>query len=157
MDLNFNANGIEDVADFELIPSGWYPAVIENTEQRECNDGVSKMMMVTFVIIDGQFKGRKLWTNLNLWHKSEKATEFAKRTLATIVRAQGKSVIGNSSELHNVPMGIKVKAEKRNDTGEMHNSIAAYCSERDIAGKAGSASAPFTAAPSANNQPWASK
>lgn len=126
-DLNgFNANDYEPLGDFEAIPAGNYSAMATDSETKKTKAGTGSYLQLVWEIIDGPHAGRKLWSRLNLDNPNSKAVEIAKRELSSICRAIGVFNPGDSQELHNIPVVLKVGVEKRKDTGEMTNRIKGY-------------------------------
>jgi len=122
----FNANNVEPAADFEPIPAGTYNAVIINSVMKPTKDGSGSFLELQFQIIDGEYKGRLVWSRLVLENKNEITVKIAKSQLADICRAVGILTPRDSCELHNLPMQIKVVVKKRSDNGEPANEIRAY-------------------------------
>ena len=73
------------------LPSGPYPAQITGMECRANNDkSTGHNLALEYTIIDGEFKGRKFFENLNLWHTgSSAAVEIANKQLSSIGHAVG--------------------------------------------------------------------
>jgi len=141
-DLEFDAQTEKPSEGFDLIPDGTYEAMVIESERKptKANDG-SEFLALTFQIIGPALAGRRLWHNLNLWHKTSPETvQISRGNLSAICRAVGVLKVKDSSELHNLPMLIKVGTEKRKDTGEFQNKI------KDWKPKGGAATAPATAA-----------
>ena len=124
--LNFNTEGIDSLDDFSPIPKGEYTAVIVKSEVKNALSGKGQYLALEFEIVEGKYNNRKLFTNLNIRHSSEKAQTIAQRELATICRAVGKNTVQDSSELHMKPMTIKVVISERKDTGDLQNEIKNY-------------------------------
>lgn len=121
----FNANDHEELQDFTAIPADDYVGKITESDNVENKAKTGSFLKLTFVITEGKFKSRKLWTNLNLDHPSAEAVEIANRELATIMKACGKVTVDDSDELHGIEMVLKVvkKAASANypETNEVKN------------------------------------
>ena len=122
----FDATQIEPSEDFDVLPAGNYLALISSSEMKPTKAGDGQYLNLTFQIIEGQFQNRLLWHRLNLVNPNQTAVNIASAELAAICKAVGVLVPSDSSELHNIPMEIKVKVKRRNDTGEMQNEIKAF-------------------------------
>lgn len=147
--LNFNAEEVAPSTGFEAIPAGSYNAVITESAFKPTKSGSGNYLELTFEIIDGEFKNRKLWTRLNLENQNEKAVNIARADLSAICRAVNVMRVNDSAELHNLPLVISVKCRRTPD-GELTNEIKGY------EPRGGTYSAPQ--APSANKStgaPWA--
>jgi hypothetical protein len=142
---NFNANEVEP-ASFEPLPAGKYLAVITESEMRATKSGTGQFLYLTFQVLEGQFKGRKVWARLNLKNPNPQAEQIARGQLSAICRAVGVMQPRDSVELHNLPLVITVKVKNREDTGEPQNDVTGY------AKKESSPAAPPQAATS--TPPW---
>lgn len=123
---NFNADEHEPLDDFSPIPAGDYLAILSESEVKATKDGQGHYLKLTFEILEGEYKGRKLWSQLNLHNKNATAVKIAQSELSSICRAVKVMQPKDSCELHNLPLLIKVKLKKREDTGEMQNEIKGY-------------------------------
>lgn len=122
----FNANNVEPAVGFEPIPEGDYTAVIATSENKPTKEGTGSYLELVFQVVDGNHKGRQLWSRLNLDNPNARAVQMAQAELSAICRAVGVMTPQDSLELHNLPMVISVKCRKRADTGEMTNEIRGY-------------------------------
>lgn len=148
---NFDANTVDPVTSFDPIAAGKYVAVITDSQMKSTKNSNGKYLELTFEVVEGQYKGRKLWSRLNLENPSEQAVQIARGELSSICRAVSVMKPQDSVELHNLPLCIKVACKKRDDTGEITNEIKAY-KNKEKAFTSGTASEPKTAAP--NIAPW---
>lgn len=147
----FNAENVEPHGSFEPLPAGQYAAVITNGEEKSTRNGNGQYLQLEFEIIDGDFKGRKLWTRLNLINPSDKAVAMARAELSSICRTVGVMCPQDTPELFNIPLTLSVIA-KKDDDGEIRNYIRGY----DVAGGAKSKPAAAPAAPQTPQKaPWA--
>lgn len=124
--LQFNASEVEPNSGFDPIPEGKYTAVISESEMRDTRAGTGRFLALTFQIIDGDYKGRNLWTNLNIENPNPKAVQIALGELSSICRAVGVPTPRDSSELHDIPLTVSVKLVRRSDNGELKNEIKGY-------------------------------
>ncbi|HBG25688.1 MAG: hypothetical protein A2Y10_02560 [Planctomycetes bacterium GWF2_41_51] len=130
---NFNANNVEAATDFDPIPAGKYPAVIVDSEMKAAKNGNGSYLELKFEIIEGDYKNRLLWSRLSLENQNDTTVKIAKSQLAAICKAVGVMVPKDSTELHNLPLVIKVVVKKRNDTGEPANEIKAFSKRENAA------------------------
>ena len=114
--LEFNAEGKEGIKEFQPLNPGEYSAMIMESELKPNTDGKGNHLSLTFELIEGPFKGSKVFDRLNLQHddaahdeKKRKMVEIAQRALTSICQAVEKLQIKDSSELHAIPLNIKVK------------------------------------------------
>lgn len=154
--LNFNANEVEPSTGFDPIPAGKYLAVIVDSETKTTKAGTGEYLQLEFEIIEGDFKGRKLWSRLNIKNANADAVRIARAELSAICRAVNVMTPGDSIELHNLPLMLTVRCKKNQDD-EIVNEIKGYGPREANTGAA--AAKPATPPPQdANSQPpWARK
>jgi hypothetical protein len=150
--LNFDATQVDPKAGFEPIPVGQYEVVITESEEKPNSKGTGTYHQFTFEVIDGEYKGRKLWARLNLNNPNQTAVDIARSELSAICRAVGVMKPIDSTDLHDLPLVIKVGMEKRGDTGELQNKITGY-----VAKEQAPKSTPAPAATGAGAAPWKRK
>jgi len=124
--LNFDANTVDPNVGFDPIPAGKYNAVIVDSEMKATKTGDGKYLELTFEVLDGEFKGRKVWSRLNINNPNEKAQKIAHGELSAICRAVNVMVLQESSQLHNRPLEITVKCKERKDNSEITNEVRVY-------------------------------
>ena len=107
----FNANNVGSSKDFPPIPSGKYPAVIIASEKRMTKNGTGEILELTLKILEGNFKGRRLWDHLNWKNTNPKAEAIAKSKLAAVCHAVGVLEPNDSSELHDLPLTITITGD----------------------------------------------
>jgi len=122
----FDASKVEPAVGFEPIPAGKYVAVITASEMKPNKAGTGRYLELTFTIVEGPYANRQLWARLNLEHPNELAVKIARAELSAICRAVGVLTPHDSVELHNLPLVIRVRCKKRQDTDEVVNEIAGY-------------------------------
>ncbi|NLA67199.1 MAG: DUF669 domain-containing protein [Gammaproteobacteria bacterium] len=154
---HFDANSVAPAEDFSPIPVGDYPMQITDSDLLPTKKGGHRLSL-TFEVTDGQFKGRKVWANLNLDNPNPKAVEIAQRELSAICHAVGKLQVSDSQELHYKPMLCRVDIETQEGYSPK-NVIKAY---KALAGGVGNAPAAAPNAPAAtpaspSSPPWANK
>lgn len=152
--LDFDATTIE-TSSFDALPTGVYEAVISESKMQETKSGTGSMLVLTFDIISGEYTGRKLWEYLNIENPNAKAVEIARQTLAMICKAINITRITDSSELHDRPMLLTVRATKQQD-GTLRNDIRGYKPVPTHAAPKAPAQAPaMPPPPTKSNSPWA--
>jgi len=124
--LNFNANEVPPAEALEAVPAGKYIAVITESEVKPTKSGNGHFLEMTFEIIEGELKGRKVWGRLNLENPNAQAVQIARGELSAICHAVGVMQPKDSAELHNLPLEISVRCKKRDDSDELSNEIKGY-------------------------------
>lgn len=119
---NFDARTVDPEDDFAPIPAGTYLAIISASEMKQTKAGTGSYLQLTFQIIEGEYKGRNLWTRLNLDNPNQTAVRIARRQLSEICHAVGVLTPADSCELHDLPCSIVV-AQVPDQDGELRNEI----------------------------------
>jgi hypothetical protein len=111
--------GEDTMEDWGAVPPGDYLCAIDDSDivltkkaQEEKNPALGQMLKLRFTILNGDYKGRKIFVQLNIINQNQTAVEIANRELNTILAAVNKVAIETSEELHNIPMMCKVGIEK---------------------------------------------
>ncbi|MEM6692780.1 MAG: DUF669 domain-containing protein [Planctomycetota bacterium] len=147
-DGGFDAREVEPAGDMDLIPAGTYKArIIESEEKPSKQNPQNRYLALTFEIIDGQFKGRRLWENINLINSNGTAVQIARQQMSAICRAVGVLHPKHPSQLHDISMMIGVKVTKRSDTGDAQNKIKSWKSIEEAAKESVPAGASNQSAP----------
>lgn len=121
---NFDAEQVDPAKDFEALPPGKYPAMVTESEEVDNSSGKGSHLKLTLQVTDGQFKGRLLWHRLNLKHENPKTVQIARGELSSICRAVGVLKPRDSSELHNLPMVVRV--DVREYEGRTYNDVKGF-------------------------------
>ena len=115
----FDATGIDPMKPLEVLPPGKYPAQIVNSEMRLTRDGMGQYLHLEIDVLDGPYRGRKLFDRLNLVNANTQTVEIAQRTLSVICHATGRLQVQDSEELHLIPFLAVVQVQPpRNGYGE---------------------------------------
>lgn len=145
----FDATTVDPNVGFDPIPANKYLAVITDSVMKATKAGTGEYLELTFEVIDGPYKGRKLWDRLTLNHPNELTVQIARGMLSSLCHAVGVMKPKDSLELHNLPLVLSVSMKNREDTGEPTNVIKGYA-KRDT----GAAPQPAVAAVNGNTPPW---
>ena len=132
---NFDARTVDPTTVFEPIPAGRYLAAVTGSEMKSTKNGNGSYLELEFVVLEGEFKGRKLWARLNLDNPNATAVQIARSELSALCRAAGVLTPRDSLELHNIPVVIVVKCKKREDTGDIVNEVKGYEPKSAAAGQ----------------------
>jgi len=117
---------------FDVMPAGWYEAEVVKSELKTTKAGNGKYLSLQLKIIDGEYKGRFVFANLNLVNPNQTAVEIAEKELATLCRACGLDTIEDSAELHGIPIGVKLGVKPETAQWPAKNEIKGYCNADEI-------------------------
>jgi hypothetical protein len=107
----FDASQVPEQQEFSALPEGQYIAIATASEKKPTKRGDGAYLQITFEVIDGPQKNRKVWSRLNLWNQNQTTIEIAQRELGAVCRAVGIILPNDSAELHNKPLLLTVAVE----------------------------------------------
>lgn len=122
--LNFNASEITPQS-FDALPAGRYLCVITESDIKPTKSGSGEMLKLTFEVIEGEYKNRKLWDRLNIVNSNADAERISRERLSAICHAVNVLTPKDTCELHDIPLCVTVRT-KPNDDGELVNEIRGY-------------------------------
>lgn len=110
LDMQFDQTEIQDAHknDFDPIPAGTYTAEITRSEIKDNASGSGNRLSLGLKIIDGTHAGRLIFQDITLRNNNQIAQQIGRKQMAQLVSACGKSSVQDSSDLHGIPMEIKV-------------------------------------------------
>jgi hypothetical protein len=149
--FNFDASTVAPQQATGPLPAGTYLAHITESDVQPLKSGNGEGLKLTFEIMDGQFKGRKVWENLNIRHTSEDTQRIAQSQLSALCHAVNVIKLMDTAALHFKPVRINVTVREAVGQYKASNNIKGY----EAAG--GGISAPATAptpAPVAETPAW---
>jgi len=177
----FDVNSVEPTSDFDVLPPGKYPVLIEKSVVKTTKKNDGAYLELTMTVLEGQFKNRKLWSRINVANPSSKCVEIGRRELSALGRATGVAVVNDENQFlgkacvasvvvkdnQNVIRTYSAMVQQAADTG----APAAYCAPpggqagcRDVTPATGGYIQPTTQQPQptavgapATPPPWARK
>ena len=126
MNKTFDANQVDPSNSYEVIAAGWYPAQLEKSEMKKTKAGDGSYLSLMFKILDGESKGRTIFTNLNLDNPNPVAVEIAERNFSSLCHATGVLVVKDTEQLHGKPVEIKVGISPAEGKYDASNDIKGY-------------------------------
>ncbi len=128
----FNAKDNEKMGGFEAIPAGWYLAEIAKSEMKDTKAGTGKFLTCQLKILEGEYQGRYLFNLMNLVNPNQQTVEIAQKELASICEACGLDEIEDSTELHGIPMAVRVTLKEASEAWPAKNEIKGYKPESEM-------------------------
>jgi len=158
-ELNFNVDQSAPEEEIGPVPAGTYIAAIVESDYKANKNNNGMILKLTYQILQGEYKGRKIFENLNLEHENRQASVIARKSLNSIGMAVGVNQIRDSALLHNIPMQIEVGFVPAKDGYDAQNKIKKHSSLNGSEAKSPAAQvAPATGETSvntgANKKPW---
>lgn len=121
--INFDASNVAPQQAFEALPSGWYKLAITDSSLEPTSDGKGTFLKLEISVLEGRFKNRKLFENLNLENVNPQTVEIAQQALSAICHATGVIRCEDSSQLHNIPIFGKLSIEAERTEDSLKNTI----------------------------------
>jgi len=149
--FNFDASQVAPQQSSGPLPAGVYLAHIVESDVQPLKSGNGEGLKLTFEVIDGQHKGRKVYENLNIRHTSEDTQRIAQSQLSALCHAVNVIKLMDTAALHFKPVRVNVTVREAQGIYKASNNIKGY----EAAG--GGISAPATAptpAPVAEAPAW---
>lgn len=150
----FDANTVAPQETFDPIPTGWYKAMVTDSALKNTKAGTGQYLKLEWQVLEGEHQGRKVFDNINLANPNPKASEIGQRQLSAVCHATGTLQISDSSQLHNLPCLIRVKATPPTAEYDAGNEVKGYRhvtnpprTMQSASGGAGPAPAPQAPAP----------
>lgn len=110
---------------FSPVPAGVYRVVIIESDTRPNKKGNGSYIMLNTEIVAGDFKGRRVRDYLNVEHEQEVTQERAREKWMAVKAAVKVLTPEDTSEVHNIPLLVKVAVKNDPQYGQQ-NRIDAY-------------------------------
>jgi len=146
----FNAANVDIENKFDAVPAGDYVVIVTDSNYGPTNDGNGERLSLDLEIQEPeQFRGKKLWDNLNMVNANQTAVEIAIRQLGQLCMAANVPEPDDSQQLHFIPVIATVAIDKRDKT---RNQVKAYKKLEGSAAGAGQVT-PFQRPTAARQEP----
>lgn len=154
---NFNANDVDPSSGVGPDPEfvGWHKFHITDSENKIAKSGRGEYLQLVAEVLEGKFRGCKLWIRLNLVNENQTAVEIAYRELSAICHATGVMQVTDSVQLHNKPFMINVTYKPATEKTQGGNEANGYKACDGAAPIPSQAPAPSVAQASGGPQPAA--
>lgn len=120
---SFDPSSVPPVDEFGVLPPGSYPVMVEDAECKETKKRDGYYLKVTLSVLDGPYRGRKLWDNINVRNPSEDCEKFGIRKLGNLCVATGVPVIDRE---HSEKLLINKTCIAKVNVKDNSNVIAKY-------------------------------
>ncbi len=114
------------------VPPGLYVMIVADSNVVTTKNGSGRYLKLVHEIVEGPYKGRKLFNNLNLWNSNSQTVQIAKSQLNGLCKSCGFQPgfqIQDSVELHNLPFRADVGLDKGDENYGPQNRIKRYVYE----------------------------
>jgi hypothetical protein len=113
--LSFNAHEVEDNGDgggggggFQALSTGEYTCVVHDTDIRRTKKGDGSYLLIVWEVVEGLFKGQRVWDRIMREHPSAKTVEIGDKRMRECSLALGVPVFEDTFELHGKRACLKV-------------------------------------------------
>jgi hypothetical protein len=113
--LSFNAHEVEDNGDgggggggFQALSTGEYTCVVHDTDIRPTKRGDGEYLLIVWEVVEGLFKGQRVWDRFNVRNPNPQAVEIANKQLRECALALGVPNFEDTMELHGKRACLKV-------------------------------------------------
>ena len=160
--LGYTADPNQPEESFDIVPAGEYTTIIEASDYTPNKQGTGMILKLTYQIIDGEFKGRKIFENLNLQNENAQAAQIAQRALNSICLAVGVQHVQDSAQLHGIPLILEVSVKEDPTYGKQnrikkHIPISGQSSAPATSGFSQTQQQTSPQGTAKKDQPWAKK
>ena len=124
--FNFDASQVAPQQSTGPLPAGTYLAHITESDVQPLKSGNGEGLKLTFEIIEGQFKGRRVWENLNIRHANEDTQRIAQSQLSALCHAVNVIKLMDTAALHFKPVKINVTVREAQGMYKASNNIKGY-------------------------------
>ena len=108
------------------MPVGEYLSTIVSSTVKTTKAGTGQYLELVFELLEGEFKGRKIWQRINFNNPNPKAEAVAKRELSTLCRALGVLNVQHSELLHNIPVVVQLQIDEGANGYGPQNRVKTY-------------------------------
>lgn len=126
--ISFDSTTVEPNSAYEPIPAGDYIVVVTDSDVKQTKTGSGEYLQVTLEIVEGQFKGRKIFDRLNIRNTNATAQTIGQQQLSGLCRACNVSVLEESEQLHDVPLSVRLTIEDGKGDYGPQNRVKLYSS-----------------------------
>ncbi|MGI9305432.1 MAG: DUF669 domain-containing protein [Gammaproteobacteria bacterium] len=110
----------------EPVPAGWYSVQIVDSQVAFNDQKQNKRITLTYQILDGTYKDRKIMDGLNIENPNQQTVEIARKHLSTLCRAVGLAGVSDTYELHGRPLQIRVNVREAQGEFGPQNEVKEY-------------------------------
>lgn len=132
---NFVPDDTKARSSFDPVQTGEYHLLVEKSVEGKSSAG-NAMLKIQFKVEEGEYAGRKLFSNINLEHDNPQVVSIGQQQLQTLRLQLGLKTIKDASDLVGHSFVTTVKVTKRKDTGELVNEVIFRIKKEDGASPA---------------------
>jgi hypothetical protein len=121
----------------EALPKGFYRVMISESEGKDTKAGTGRYLLVTFDVIEGDFKGRKIWHMFNVQNRSEQAQAIGRGQMKALLEAIGHNApLQYENDFHRVVQDkvliVATGASSKGQDGEERTRVKDFSPDGDL-------------------------
>lgn len=124
--FNYTANPDELNEGFDVLPPVDYVAELRKSALNKTNAGTGHNLDFEFIVLEGSRAGRVFFDCLCIDNPSAKAQEIAQRSLNSLCVATGKLGIEDTTDLHSIPVLVRLKVVPATGNYPAKNEVVSY-------------------------------
>ncbi len=122
----FPTNSVPPQEDYDVLPPGKYPSLIETAEIKSTKAHTGHYIEIRMSVLDGPFKNRKIFDRINIDNPNAQCVEIGMRSLAALGLALGLQAIGDTAQLLNGIVVPHVKVKDGQNEVRTYSSMAKF-------------------------------
>jgi len=136
LNKKFNTGDHDEMRDFEAVPLGDYHVKVKSSELKDTKAKIEakekgkkvkgQRLGFQFQVMEGQYKGRILFANLNLENENEDTVRMAEEEFTSICLACGKKTVEDTDELNGIELIMSVKVKPKTAQYPAQNVSTGY-------------------------------
>ena len=157
LDQEYNVDDLPVGGDYDLIPAGWYQAMIQGADVCATKTGSGQYIKLKLSIIAPTHQGRVVFANLNIKNASAAAEDIGRKQLGDVLRAIGVHGLRDTEQLINGNLMIKMAIKEAQNGYDAQNEVKGYKAVEGIAQSMPKAAQPAAQETGKTTPPWAKK
>lgn len=154
----YSAAELQSSQSYDLLPVGWYTAIITEAELKPTKAGTGEFIKVRYDVTGPSCQGRCVFGNFNIKNPNPKAEEIGRQQLGDLMRALGLSAVHDTDQLINGHLSIKVDIRPASGEYGAQNEVKGWKSNTaSLPPQPGKPEAPAGAPATKAAPPWAKK
>lgn len=135
--------GVQEIGNFEVLPEGTYIFRIDDVTDNISKNG-DPMINVRFIVVDGDYAGRKIWDNIIIPEQNSPAIKIKGRTMHFLhcIKEPYEGKFDWNSEMW-VGKAVTIRVYHDEYNGKTRAKVAEYILDEDNQEVADSETVPF--------------
>jgi len=141
----FDTHSVEAQTDFDIIPAGKYPVIVEKAEVKATKKQNGHGIAISMKVLDGPHKGKSLQDWINIDHRdSPQCVEIGQRCLAALGQAIGLTAVSDTTQLLNQAVIAHIRVKDNQNNVRTYSSVQQYSPPAQASDRASGSPPPLT-------------